>query len=295
MLLSVSYYRQVAIHNIEKAMAAASASSSIKHPQLRGRLREIVVTELIQPFLTPHTKVATGTIIDHYGNQSNQIDIILYDERITPPVLLSASEGIIPCHSVLATIEVKSSLNRTELRKAVDNARSVKLLKYEYDSLPLSSERGFEVVFWKRLLKLVEHEDLREQIGHHLLDVSSPACFVFAFSSDLSKKGTIEDERDRLLEEVKSSNENDDQIQIPLSGLCIADRGYTYCTAFSANPEVVKFDCEFPDLNEQRRPRGRKYWASYNVLLKFEATLMNTCAEHSNQRWRIPLDVYFKQ
>jgi hypothetical protein len=291
----VSYYREVAIHNIEKAMAAANASSSIRNPLLRGRLREIVVTELVQPFLTPHTKVATGTIIDHHGNQSNQIDVILYDERITPPVLLSAAEGIIPCHSVLATIDVKSSLNKTELHKAVENARSVKLLKYDYDSLPLSSERGFEVVFWKRLIKLVEHESLREQIGHHLLDVSSPACFVFAFSSDLSKKATIEDEKERLLEEVKSSNEAGDITEIPLNGLCIADRGYAHCTAFSANPAVVKFDCEFPDFLAQRKSRGRKYWASHNVLLKFEATLMNVCAEHSNQRWRIPLDIYFKQ
>jgi hypothetical protein len=295
MLLEVSYYRQVAIHNIEKAMAAANASSSIKHTLIRGRLREIVVSELIQPFLTPHTKVASGTIVDHYGNQSGQIDVILYDERITPPVLLTASEGIIPCHSVLATIEVKASLNSTELRKAVENARSVKLLKYEYDSLPLSSEHGFEVVFWKRLLKFIEHDTLREQIGHHLLDVSSPACFLFAFTSDLAKKGTIEDEKERLLETVRAANKDAEEIQIPLTGLCIANQGYTYCSAFSPNPPMVKFESESPNFVEQRKPRGQKYWASHNVLLKFEATLMNTCAEHSNQRWRIPLDVYFKQ
>jgi len=258
-------------------------------------LREIVVSELIQPFLTPHTKAATGTIVDHYGNQSNQVDIILYDERITPPVLLTASEGIIPCHSVLAAIEVKASLNKTELKKAVENARSVKLLKYDYDSLPLTSERGFEVVFHKRLLKLVENKTLRDQIYHHLFDVSSPATYIFSFTSDLSTESTIEDERDRLLEEVKSSNKAGDGIRIPVNGLCVADTGYTFCSAFGPNPAVVKFESEFPDLTEQPRPRGRKYWASHNVVLKFEAALMNTCAEHSLQRWRIPLDVYFKQ
>jgi hypothetical protein len=291
----VSYYRQVAIHNIEKAVAAINASSSIKHSLKKGRLREIVVSELIQPFLTPHTKVATGTIVDHYGNQSNEIDIILYDERITPPVLLTASEGIVPCHSVLATIDVKAGLNKTELKKAVENARSVKLLKYEYDNLPLTSERGFEVVFHKRLLKLVENETLRDQIFHHIFDVSSPATYIFAFTSDLSKQSTIEDERERLLEEIKSKNGTGDEIRIPINGLCIADTGYTYCSAFGPNPAVVTFEAEFPDLPEQPRPRGRKYWASHNVVLKFEAALMNTCAEHSLQRWRIPLDVYFKQ
>jgi hypothetical protein len=290
----VSYYRQVAIDNIEKAVSSINASSAIHHSLQRGRLREIVVSELIQPFLTPHTKVATGAIIDHYGNQSNPLDIILYDERITPPVLLTASEGIIPCHSVLATIEVRTKMNKTELKKAVDNARSVKLLKYDYDNLPLSSERGFEVVFHKRLLKLIENDNLREQIYHHLFDVSSPATYIFAFTSDLSKQGTIEDEKDRLVEEVAESNRNGDEIKVPVNGICIADAGYAHCSAFSPNPTVVKFESELPSPEQPRR-KGRKYWASYNVVLKLEASLMNTCAEHSLQRWRIPLDVYFKQ
>lgn len=291
----MSYYRQVAIHNIEKAVAAMNASSSIKHSLQKGRLREIVVSELILPFLTPHTKVATGTIVDHYGNQSGEIDIILYDERITPPVLLTASEGIVPCHSVLATMDVKVGLNKTELKKAVENARSVKLLRYEYENLPLSSERGFEVVFHKRLLNLIENETLRDQIFHHIFDVSVPATYVFSFTSDLSNESTIEDERKRLLEEIESLNGTGDEVRVPINGLCIADTGYTFCSAFGPNPAVVKFDTEFPNLVEQPRPRGRKYWASHNVVLKLEAAIMNTCAEHSLQRWRIPLDIYFKQ
>jgi hypothetical protein len=291
----VSYYRQLAIDNIEKAVASANASFSIQHSLQKGRLREIVVSELVQPFLTPHTKVATGTIIDHYGNQSNPIDIILYDERITPPVLLTATEGIMPCHSVLATIEVKARMNRTELGKAVETARSVKSLRYEYDNLPLSSERGFEVVFQKRLLKLIDNKTLRNQIYHHLFDVSIPSTFIFAFTSDISKQGTFEDEKARLLEEVNASNSDGDEIRVPVNGLCIADTGYTFCSGFSPNPAVIRFESELPNLSEQPRRRGRKYWASHNVVLKLEAALMNICAEHSLQRWRIPLDVYFKQ
>jgi hypothetical protein len=239
--------------------------------------------------------VCSSDLVDHYGNQSNELDIILYDERITPPVLLTASEGIVPCHSVLATIDVKAGLNKTELKKAVENARSVKLLKYEYDNLPLTSERGFEVVFHKRLLNLIENEILRDQIFHHIFDVSIPATYVFSFTTDLSSQSTIEDERERLLEAVRDSNATGDEISIPLNGLCIADTGYTFCSAFGPNPTNVKFEAEFPNLTEQPRPRGRKYWASHNVVLKFEAALMNICAEHSLQRWRIPLDVYFKK
>ena len=124
------FYRQIAIQNIDKAIAAANSVSLIKHQLFKGRLREIVVGDLIEPFLPPHIKTTTGTIVDPQGNQSNQVDIILYDEQIVPPILFTLSEGTIPCHAVVATIEVKSCLGAKEVRDAVVNACSIKNLNY---------------------------------------------------------------------------------------------------------------------------------------------------------------------
>ncbi len=291
----MTYYRHAAVDKIERAIAAAIASRSLNHALFKGRLREILITELVQPFLLPQFGVATGLIVDQYGNQSKQIDIIIYDERVVPPLMLSSSEGIVPCHSVLATIEVKSRLNMTELKKAVKNARSVKFLKYNYETTPLPGERGFEMIFQQKLLDLLpDNGNIKEQIRHALFDISSPACYLFAFTSDLAASRSIQDEQGRLQQIVDAANTADDDILVPISGLCIADKGFSYCSAIDAANRLVSLDYEVPDLRKQPRPRGRKYWGSHNVLLKFESELANTCAVHAGQRWRIPLDLYFR-
>ena len=183
----MTYYRHAAVDKIERAIAAAIASRSLDHALFKGRLREILITELVRPFLLPQLGAITGLIVDQDGRQSNQIDVIIYDERVVPPLMLSPSEGIVPCHSVLATIEVKSRLNMTELKKAVQNARSVKVLKYDYENVPLPGERGFELVFQRKLLDLLQIDpNLKEQLRHSLFDISSPACYLFAFTSDLA-------------------------------------------------------------------------------------------------------------
>jgi len=292
----MTYYRHAAVDKIERAVAAAIASRSLEHALFKGRLREILITELIRPFLLPQFGVVTGLIVDQDGRQSNQIDVIIYDERVVPPLMLSASEGIVPCHSVLATIEVKSRLNMTELKKAVQNARSVKLLKYDYKNVPLPGERGFELVFQQKLLDSLQLDgNLKEQLRHALFDISSPACFLFAYTSDLAPSRSIHDEQARLQQTVDSANVGDPQIFVPISGLCVGDKGFSYCSAIDATGRSAHFDYEIPDVAKQPRPRGRKYWASHNVILKFESELANTCAVHSGQRWRIPLDVYFGQ
>lgn len=291
----MTYYRHAAVDKIERAIAAAIASRSLDHALFKGRLREILITELVRPFLLPQLGAITGLIVDQDGRQSNQIDVIIYDERVVPPLMLSPSEGIVPCHSVLATIEVKSRLNMTELKKAVQNARSVKVLKYDYENVPLPGERGFELVFQRKLLDLLQIDpNLKEQLRHSLFDISSPACYLFAFTSDLAPHRSIQDEQVRLRQTVDNANVGNPEILVPISGLCIGDKGFSYCSAIDTTGRLVQFSYEVPDLQTQPRPRGRRYWGSHNVILKFESELASTCAVHAGQRWRIPLDVYFR-
>jgi hypothetical protein len=125
--MDIMFYKQIAIDSIEKARISANTSRAIDHRLLKGRYREIIVNDLLMPFLNPRFKMVTGKIIDQYGNQSDQIDIIIYDELITPPILLNTFEGIIPCHSVLATIEVKSLLRaypKSRIARNVINAQA---------------------------------------------------------------------------------------------------------------------------------------------------------------------------
>lgn len=281
------FYRQIAIDAIEKAIAAANSSGMLEHSGLKGRLREIVIEELIRPFLNPHIKAVTGTIIDAYGHQSNQIDIIIYDEQITPPILFKEGEGVIPCHSVVATIEVKSTLTRIELRKAVKNGRSVKNLKYDYGNISPSYESNIRRYLDFRLVELLPDDREREILKQELNRIGSPACFIFAFDSDLKRKGELS----RLKEVVKESNEAnpDKPIYVPISGLCVADRSFTKCVrAQIPDPtyNVVQAD---NNVEEQIKP----YRADNDVVLDFISFLTEVCMIHANQRSRIPLNVYF--
>jgi hypothetical protein len=285
----MSYYRQNAIVNIDRAVASASAAAAIRHQGLKGRFREIVIGDLIRPFLLPHIKIATGTVVDPTGAQSSQIDIILYDEQVTPPVLVAPGEAVVPCHSVLATIEVKSRLNATELKGAIRNACSVKRLSYNYEKVLVPPERLYERTFQEKLIDLMPEANFRKQLREHLSAINSPACFIFAFESDLSSRSTIEDEIERLKAAVA---ETPSGVSLPISGLCIADKGFAFCTRLSGMPPQAQFQSERPDFAAQPRPRGHRYWASHNVTLKFESVLMNTCARYSEQRSRIPLDLY---
>ncbi len=284
------FYRQIAIDAIEKTIAAANSSGMLEHSGLKGRLREIVIEELLKPFLDPHVRAATGTIVDAYGKQSRQVDVILYDEQVTPPILFTEREGAIPCHSVVATIEVKSRLTRRELKRAVDNARSVKLLSYDYGATAPGAEDGFMRQLCGELLRLLPEGQERNLLNELLTRVNSPACYVFAFTSDLAAGGR-KDEIGRLREVVDESNNTGEQIKVPISGLCVGDRAFHYCRSTEPTPE-------FASAHNSHGPAQRSgddgYWASHDVVLGFISNLMNTCSALSWQRWRIPLDVYFK-
>jgi len=291
------FYRQIAIDNIDRVVASANASRSIIHSGLTGRLREIIVGDLLKPWLNPHLKTATGVIIDHYGNQSKQIDVIVYDERITPPILLNNQEGFVPCHAVVATIEVKSTLSSGTVKDAIENARSVKLLKYDYDKIPVAGEAGFVRYFNKRLLDQLKDEALKDLLEYVLFAISSPACYLFALTSDLTDPSNTVKEISRLDDAVAQSNQGRPMITIPISGLCIMDRLYYYCTSvvpYSGEGVFSHIVANKNELTRQAKDRAGNYFASHGVMLRFLSDIVNTCCVYAHQRSRIPLEVYLE-
>lgn len=108
-------YRDLVEARAAGMVAAAASVSNVTHNGFKGTLREIVVRDLIVPVLPPAFIAGTGQIIDAWGGTSGQTDIVIVDRRVVPPVLLDQSNGIFPVEAVIATIEIKSKLNSTEL------------------------------------------------------------------------------------------------------------------------------------------------------------------------------------
>ncbi len=149
----------------------------LEHAPSVGAAREFLVKRVLRTILPPYVHIGTGRVQDGNGNVSSQIDVLVVDPRF-PPFEIESGIGLYLLESVIASIEVKSTLTTTSLRSALDNGRSLlRLSPYVED--PES---------WKR--RAAEHsessadEALRQRrIGFAL----APATYIFSFTSKLGK------------------------------------------------------------------------------------------------------------
>jgi len=102
----------------------------MEHKLTKGELRELFATNIFRSFLTSQLDIGSGIIINQAGIQSKQTDIIVYDNRILPPFIKEYQIGVYPAECVLATIEVKSYLRKTELMQAEEAAHHLKHTVY---------------------------------------------------------------------------------------------------------------------------------------------------------------------
>jgi hypothetical protein len=124
-------YQSLLRAKVKSAIEQARAASAFTHQGVKGTILEILIGSLFRPLLPSDIGVGTGQIIDSYNSSmSRQIDIILYDSSILPPVLFDEKTGIFPVESVLYTIEVKTTLNVSELRVAHESAKSIAKFGY---------------------------------------------------------------------------------------------------------------------------------------------------------------------
>ncbi|MCK9396453.1 MAG: hypothetical protein M0Q44_12780 [Methylobacter sp.] len=188
-------YQALLRAKIKSAVEQARAASAFTHQGLKGTVLEILIGELFKPLLPSDIGVGTGQIIDAYKSpMSGQIDIILFDRSILPPVLIDEKTGIFPIESVLYTIEVKTTLNATELSSAHESAK--RLAKFGY--LPgLTDETGKEK----------DHP------------VKKARSVVFALGSDLSGVRLNEAQRYKNLYGEEPAH---------LRAICVAGREYWY-------------------------------------------------------------------
>lgn len=211
-------YRKNVVDNIDAAIRNALAASDVDHPVLVGGIREIALKHLFRPLLTEVADIGTGKIIDNTGTQSDQIDIIIYSTDINPPILYDEGKsdmGLFPAETCLYAIEVKSQASASELRKAIENAKSVRKMKF-----------------------LAGYYDIYFNPVHHRLTAIVPA--FFAFDSDLKEGG--KSELDRYLQLDPNGRTNP---VIPV--ICVIGKGYWY---FNGNESSWYYWEPTPDHGE---------------------------------------------
>lgn len=181
-------------------MHLSTNEEKIQHPGLRGRLRELLIDNILTPWLPPYVMCGTGTIIEAENSkrESTQDDVILFDKTLAPPILGSnnSREGIFLYNSVLARVEVKSTINRGFMKDFCST------------SLEMSKLR----------LSVTDNFDKAQKITGAI-----NVLFAFKSDADLENKN-INFELKRLVEVMKEIGID------PLSGvismICVVGKGF---------------------------------------------------------------------
>ncbi|WP_332028018.1 DUF6602 domain-containing protein [Kaistella sp.] len=112
----------------------------IEHPGSKGDALENAWIEWLRKYLPNRYSVDKAIVIDHEGNTSHQIDIVIYDNWFTPFIFSQNGFHYIPAEGVYAVFEVKPDLkgsvknektgkSQTYIEYAGDKIESVRVLK----------------------------------------------------------------------------------------------------------------------------------------------------------------------
>lgn len=89
----------------------------VPHHGEQGRANELTLSRLLESLLPSNVSVGSGIIFDSAGRASGQTDLILYDASSQPRFLAQTTQFLFPVETVLAAIEVKTTLDDEELGK----------------------------------------------------------------------------------------------------------------------------------------------------------------------------------
>ena len=118
-----------------KLLVTSRIPANAGHPLHKGTPREAFIRQFLQDHLSERVATGTGEIIDCQStpnppstSQRNQFDVVVY-KRDYPKLDLGGGVCAFLAESVVATIEVKSVLDKRELESAIKAARAAKDLQ----------------------------------------------------------------------------------------------------------------------------------------------------------------------
>ena len=105
-------------------------ASEVDHRQSAGEAREHALIDLLRKNLPSRVGVEQGGfVVDAHGNESAEMDVVIYDKSLGTVFNAIEGEKYFPCETVIAVGEVKTNVDsNATLTDALDKVRSVKML-----------------------------------------------------------------------------------------------------------------------------------------------------------------------
>ncbi len=116
----------------DELLASYRKVADVRHSGTKGSGREVFLNTFLKKAFPAKYVIAGGEIFDRNGVISPQVDIAIYDEAF--PAFDIGTGNQYMAEGVFAHLEVKSTLDKDELRKALDNVRAVKSLELKVDA-----------------------------------------------------------------------------------------------------------------------------------------------------------------
>ena len=103
--------------------------NKLRHPGEFGTYREGIVRDFLQSFLPQRLAIDTGFIVNSLGEVSGQIDLVIYDPSLTPPLESKNRQRFFPVETVIAAGEVKSDMRKKEFKDGLLRLAKIKEMR----------------------------------------------------------------------------------------------------------------------------------------------------------------------
>ncbi len=117
--------------SLQKQMEARFETTrrSVPHDPTKGAAAEKNWLRLLNDYLPERYRADSAFVVDHGGQLSEQIDVVIYDRQYSPLIFHQDNVLYVPAESVYAVFDSKHQLNSTAVLQAAEKAESVRRLK----------------------------------------------------------------------------------------------------------------------------------------------------------------------
>ena len=211
--------------------------NKLRHPGEFGTYREGITRDFLQSFLPQRLAIDTGFIVNALGETSGQIDLVIYDPSLTPPLESENRQRFFPVETVIAAGEVKSDVDKGQFKDGLIRLAKVKEMR---SNLPNEASAA---VRWYRLGNTEYDPDKIpfDQVFTFLIC----NCIKFSLRHDLNFPSIL----DEIYESVAYEHRHS-------SVLSIEDGLLHYTSEF---PDGGSGDCYFPVSPMEKRINRNKW------------------------------------
>jgi hypothetical protein len=112
----------------DQMRANLEAARILHHPGVKGSCTESCWIDYFNSYLPSRYYALSAFVIDHAGDKSEQIDVVIMDRQYSPFIFSHKGEYYVPAESVYAVFEVKQVMDKNLIKYSQEKIASVRKL-----------------------------------------------------------------------------------------------------------------------------------------------------------------------